>query len=338
MNSKSWTKSLMAQILFDNCLILAPDDTILARCGKWRYNKYLELGMAEVVDDDPPTIRLLFEPSGRIGVNDPFVIAAKPNMCCVCGVMEKLGRHHIVPQCFTKYMSLEARTDSGVRDMFAMCDPCHRHYEKIAHVRKCQIVEEHGLFIHGIPEDDYKRCTRAMTAAGAIILHASKIPDERFLNLLEIVEEFVGKKNLTIEEIEEARWYDIRKRPDYQNPWRAIAENTTYDELAKGWRQHFVDTMNPQHLPDCWSVDRKIDLDKVWVSERSRKGHKNGKKLYTRADRKRAKHEASKNNRLSEKQERILEEGRSKIRRTTRSQKERTGRVEGQASTPRHPG
>ena len=41
-----------------------------------------------------------------------------------------------------------------------------------------------------------------------------------------------------------------------------------YDEFAKDWRIHFVETMNPQFMPDEWKIDRKTRPTEVWIPPR----------------------------------------------------------------------
>jgi hypothetical protein len=59
---------------------------------------YLSRGLAERVGDDPPTIRLLFEPAGRRLPGDEYSVTDKENRCVRCGADQDYVRHHVVPQ------------------------------------------------------------------------------------------------------------------------------------------------------------------------------------------------------------------------------------------------
>jgi hypothetical protein len=55
---------------------------------------------------------------------------------------------------------------------------------------------------------------------------------------------------------------------------KMIAENVRdYNVFAIKWREHFIKTMKPQHMPEAWKVDRKVDLSQVWVPERMIRDH-----------------------------------------------------------------
>lgn len=100
--------------IYENCLILAPDDEPLCRCDKKKIDWYLSRNLAEVLQEDPAIIRLTFQPNGRgvsAGKGDPqvdnlYYVDYKPgkrNQCVVCGAEENYMRFHIVPskyRCF----------------------------------------------------------------------------------------------------------------------------------------------------------------------------------------------------------------------------------------------
>ena len=253
-------------ILFDNCLIQAPDGVNLSRCGTKKAEWYLGNDLADVVGHDPLTIRLRFEPSGRRGLGDPLLLDGKPNVCVACGTDEDLTRHHIIPYCFIRYMELEYKVDI-IRDIFPLCEDCHGEYEKISQTKRKKMAADLGVPLYGIPPEEMKRVRRAMGAAAALQKYRDKIPIARQQEMREIVKEFTGKSTLTDEDMTAVRKYKISERPDFVNFSKYVAEQVTdYSEFAKEWREHFVATMNPKHMPDAWKVDRKTK--DVWVPQR----------------------------------------------------------------------
>lgn len=252
--------------IFDNCIIQAPDGVNLSRCGMKKLRWYLNQGLADMVSSDPPTIRLRFEPSGRQGLHDPLLMDGKPNICVVCGTGEDLTRHHIVPYSFIRHMELEYKVDI-IRDIFPLCRKCHNDYEEKSQEKRHAMAEEMGVPIHGIRSEEVKKIRKAMGAAAAVHKHGKKMPETRKEELLAMVKDFLGKDEVTDEDLHILRKYQITQRDDYVNFSKHVAENVKdYNEFAREWRTHFVETMNPKYMPERWRVDRKTE--NVWIPAR----------------------------------------------------------------------
>jgi hypothetical protein len=227
---------------------------------------YVNQGLADQVCEDPPTIRLRFEPSGRRGLDDPLLLDGKPNVCVVCGCTENLTRHHIIPYCFIKYMALEYKVDI-IRDIFPLCRPCHNDYEAKSYEKRLKMADDMGVCVHGIANDEIRKVRHAMGAASALVHHKDKMPTERREELFQIVRDFIGKQEITDEDLNLVKRYKIKDREDYVNFSKFVAHGVAdYNEFAKEWRTHFVDTMQPKYMPDKWKIDRLTQ--NVWVPAR----------------------------------------------------------------------
>ena len=55
------------------------------------------------VDDDPVTVQLLFEPSGRPADKQDYYLNEKDNVCVVCGTDDSYIRKNIIPREYRKY-------------------------------------------------------------------------------------------------------------------------------------------------------------------------------------------------------------------------------------------
>ena len=89
-----------------DCVIEAPDGEILSsRAGPQKANWYLSKDLAEQVKEDPFTIRLKSEPSGRpVGVCDKYYQTPQKIRCVVCGQTESCVRKNIVPKEYRKHL------------------------------------------------------------------------------------------------------------------------------------------------------------------------------------------------------------------------------------------
>lgn len=254
--------------IFDNCIIQSPDGFDLSRCGRKKVKWYLDRGLAEQVSDNPIVIRLKFEPSGRRSLNDPFMLSGKPNVCMVCGTNENLTRHHIVPSSFVRHMSIEYKMDV-MKDILALCRPCHNIYEDKSQEKRTQMAEALGVDPHKIDYDKVRELQRVSGAAVALINHKNSIPEPRKSKLYSIIYAYAGIENITDEDlhiIKNEAMTTVKAFPTFSKFYAESVED--YNEFAKSWRIHFVETMNPKHLPEEWKIDRLTQPDEVWVPPR----------------------------------------------------------------------
>lgn len=90
--------------LYHNAKMLAPDGEPLCVCDNRKADWYVQKGLAEVVEEDPLTVRLRFEPSGRPeGVAGQYYLIVKSNVCVVCGAEDSYLRKYIVPHEYRRF-------------------------------------------------------------------------------------------------------------------------------------------------------------------------------------------------------------------------------------------
>ncbi len=253
--------------VFDNCIIQAPDGVTLSRCGIKKLKWYVSRGLAEQVGDNPPTIRLKFEPRGRDGLDDPLLTDGKPNICVVCGTPEDLTKHHIVPYSFVKHMAVDKKVDV-IHDIYPLCRYHHTEYERLSTERRKEMAEAFGVPLYGLDPDDLQPFARGVKSASALLRHGENIPDDRREMLLANVREFLKlDREPTLQELKNAANFRMKDHENYVNFSKHVAgQYEDLEQFAKEWRIHFMETMKPQFMPDNWSVDRGFSA--VWIPSR----------------------------------------------------------------------
>lgn len=257
--------------IYDNCIIQAPDGVNLSRCGLKKLNWYLRYNLADKISDNPPTIRLRFEPQGRQGLEDPLLLDGKPNICVVCGVDDELTRHHIVPYSFIRYMRVEYKVDI-IRDIFPLCRYCHNEYEKKSWDLRQEIARRMEIPIYGLSSEMLTNIRKATKAASALLRHRNSMPQQRIEHMESIVKDFLKVNELTTEQLASVSNQNIRERDDYTSFSKQVAEKITdYNAFAREWRTHFVETMKPRFMPEAWKIDRLTVAENIWVPDRMKK-------------------------------------------------------------------
>ena len=74
------------------------------------------------VADDPVTVQLLFEPSGRPVDEQNYYVSEKENVCVVCGADESYIRKNIIPREYRKYVCLSVYCRSMSYAISVLCN------------------------------------------------------------------------------------------------------------------------------------------------------------------------------------------------------------------------
>lgn len=244
--------------LYQNVDVRHPDGSLMFRTTYERAAWYLSKCLAAVISEDPLAIRLAFRPKGPGHANDPYFIQVFSNHCVVCGVSEKLSHHHIVPYGYRRYFPQESRkVGRWMYDVLLLCVPCHDRYERFAHELKEKIAKEYG-----VPASGTSTLTRedidVMRACAALGRHGDLIPEEKRAPMRAAVEKRFGRSDFSSEELFELK-SRVQRSVTYTPPGELIVPLIQdIDAFAVRWREHFLSTMKPKHLPQGWVADRRI--------------------------------------------------------------------------------
>lgn len=241
---------------YENYEVRHPDGFTMFFCNKKKIDWYLSRDLAEKIDDN--TIRLKIVPKGVGNVNDPYFMQSFKNICVVCGSIEHLTRHHIVPKWYRKHFPEEVKSHRAY-DVMPLCTFCHAKYEDCAHELKLKLAEKYDAPFHGIGMAYDSAMAHARGYANVILKFKHQIPAERMQKIEEEVKNYLGR-----EPTEEDLHRLMQLKPiDYskhiQHAQLVMAKVTDLDEFVQMWRRHFVETMSPKFMPQHWVVDRPAD-------------------------------------------------------------------------------
>uniref|UniRef100_UPI0037E85B14 exonuclease 3'-5' domain-containing protein 2 n=1 Tax=Semicossyphus pulcher TaxID=241346 RepID=UPI0037E85B14 len=253
--------------LYDNCFLHAPDGQPLCTCDKKKAKWYLDKGIGVLQSEDPFVVRLLFEPSGRPDSQQDYYLTAKENLCVVCGKADSYIRKNIVPHEYRRHFPTEMK-DHNSHDILLLCTSCHAASNVHDSFLKQQLVEEFAApqgCEEGVRtlEDSDRR--RVRSAARALLTAGDGLPEQRRDELQTLIKSFLSvneEQELTDEALQQAAGLETRIFNEAYVPHglkvvQAHAEQGLPGlmDLERRWRQHFLTTMQPRHLPPLWSVD-----------------------------------------------------------------------------------
>ena len=177
--------------IYENSMILAPDGEILCKWDKKKINWYLERNLATKISDDPLTIKLKFEPSGR-GVtafdgekfDDEFYVEYRINQWVVCGREENYLRFQIVPSEYRVYFPEKYKAHRSHDVLLVWFDWNEIAIKKQSDL-KTLLSKEYNVPRKLLNEDaQYKEDVNFFhRKARAVIRGKDKIPDERLRSM-----------------------------------------------------------------------------------------------------------------------------------------------------------
>ena len=256
--------------LYHNCMLEAPDGQQLCTSDVKKAQWYISKGLGYKVSDDPFTVRLKFEPSGRPqGEAGEYYLSVKPNICVVCGRDQSFLRKSVVPHEYRKYFPAVMK-DHQSHDVVLLCVSCHQQSNQLDSQLRKRLADMCGAPLGS--EADVKvranlELKRVRSAGRALQGNRGKqpgIPGDRLEELLTVLREHYHTNTVTDQIIDMAADCPVNEEnQNYVPHSRAVVQHFLERggllQLEVMWRQHFLRTMQPRHLPPLWSVHHQAD-------------------------------------------------------------------------------
>ncbi|KAM9989043.1 hypothetical protein ACTFIY_005103 [Dictyostelium cf. discoideum] len=132
------------RVLYDNCLMYSPDDVLLCSISKKKVEWYVSRQLADIIKEEPLSIKLKFQPHGEGHSGDDYYLAHKENICVVCGSTHKILRHSVVPHCYRQYLPEEIKSHSS-HDVLLLCCDCHANMDKRTQIMRMMIAKQYSV-------------------------------------------------------------------------------------------------------------------------------------------------------------------------------------------------
>lgn len=229
-------------------------------CHRKKAMWYVTRGLATEIQADPLVVRLNFEPNGPGHSGDPFFLQTRENLCVRCGKRRQLTRHHVVPYCYRRYFPDVLKSHSSM-DILPICEDCHEEYECHANLLKREIAAEMGLPPHicGVHVDSAR--IRALGFARTLTgVHKDKIPTDRKQIMMQVIRDYYGAgsdedhMNRALAEPYE----NLRVLGHVPVEKRIVERLSDLHSFVVRWRKHFIETMQPKHMPPHWDAFRPL--------------------------------------------------------------------------------
>ncbi|XP_074114909.1 exonuclease 3'-5' domain-containing 2 [Cotesia typhae] len=280
-NSKRANIPTRKEPLYHNCYLEAPDGETLCTCDRKKAEWYIMKELGVKVKEDPLTVRLKFEPSGRaLGQVGEYYTQVKLNQCVVCGAEDKFIKKNVVPREYRKYFPLVMKSHQS-HDVLLLCPRCHEISNRSdlamrqSLARMCNAPLSKPLTLRN---DQYHRKRELMSAVKVLRDNNPSIPRHRRKEMESRVLEFTGYDRITPEvtDIVHQKLMSDSTSSSHQvsKPLHGLRVVEYFTKSEKGlvelerlWREHFLNTMKPKYLPKLWSVHHNQERLEIRVGQ-----------------------------------------------------------------------
>jgi len=268
----------------ENWEVYHPNGTHMFTCGEKKATWYLERDLAVRTTDGK--IMLTFEPKGT-GFEDDEVFgkSVRETICVVTGIPDDLQRHHIVPYCYRTYFPEQYKSKNH-HDVVLINHENHSEYEQEATRYKDIIAGIYGVKTINELNVEYTGKLREIGRNNAILLNNihsifktyGKVSDKVRLEKLRQISKTIKIPFETICTYNYIQLYKlytllsddhVKKQTDFKQNYRMLYDHGYHIvqkldteekimEFVKLWRTHFIETMNPEFMPNGWSIDFRV--------------------------------------------------------------------------------
>ncbi|XP_012283463.1 exonuclease 3'-5' domain-containing protein 2 [Orussus abietinus] len=269
INNKPHKNSIPARNkpLYHNCYLEAPDGEVLCTCDRKKAEWYIAKGLGTIIQEDPLTVRLTFEPSGRaLGEVGKYYTQVKVNQCVVCGSSDKFIKKNVVPKEYRKYFP-EIMKSHQSHDILLLCPECH----EISNLHDLQLRKKLAVMcgaplFETLPHQWHKTSSdwRKLYSAVKALKNQNSLPAKRRPQIESVIVKCTGQKvTADLLDVLERQLKNGPMHPPLPSSYMPHGQAVVYHfqnnkggliELERLWREHFVRSMKPQYLPKLWSV------------------------------------------------------------------------------------
>lgn len=281
----------MKKPMYDNVFLTCPEHHVLGTISNKKAEWYIQKNLAAWVEEagDKRVLQLNFTPSGRVsdrenngGGDILYNTSAKRNCCVSCGSdAQGYSRHYIVPYSYRSFFPLHHKTHLP-HDIVILCPTCHVRAEQHSHWRMRRLEQEARRALPGsseLPHIVDQNLKQVRTAANALLKYRAQLPAKRIEEFEGYIREWGnGRGDVDAALLQTAAAIDYqRPNPKYVTGPSTIAyslglsdhgdthqehEEDKITQFVQAWRQHFLDVMQPRHLPPGWSVHAAVQSDR----------------------------------------------------------------------------
>lgn len=242
------------QQLYEHVKMFHPDGTLMCctsiKRAKWFINKELAHWITTNKE-----FQLNFVPAGYGKSSNPFYTQEYDNCCVCCGRRDNLNKHHVFPRVFRKHMPIMYKSSTSY-DVLPICLDCHEEYETEGNKLKASLAQDFlGIKKLEAPTDEAKINIKILRARKFLENLDENFQMVRNGKVIRPPENVIKKYQLLA---------SMEIHTQNADHWgKMIMDKVLFkkeeQKFVELWRQHFLDTMKPKHMPMHWHVHQPLE-------------------------------------------------------------------------------
>lgn len=268
----------------ENWKVYNPSGRHMFTCGEKKANWYLDKNLATIIGNKQ--IQFDFVPKGNgFEDNEEFGRGMRESRCVVGGIETNLQRHHIVPYCYRQFFPEKFKSKNH-HDVVLINDKKHSEYEQMANEYKDEIARIYDVKTINELNIDYTAKLREngrnysilLTVIHSLFTNYGRIPEEVKIEKLYYISNnsnipfntlinynYIQLYKLYLllkkEHNAEIQKFKDKNRFMFEHGYYIMQKLDTEEKIidfVKLWRNHFINTMQPEYMPYGWSIDFRI--------------------------------------------------------------------------------
>ena len=250
-------------LVYGNCKVYSSNGLLMFLCGFRKAKWYLKNYLAEVLEEEPLSIRLTFKTRGKGHFGQSFYLTQRPNYCVVCGMNEDLSRFHVVPKFYRKYLHPKFRKNYS-HDVVPLCTKCFNKTRSLYLELIEKLAENYDAPL-SVRHSSDEKLRLAQKSLSALVNYHERLPEVRVRLLQYFVEDYMKMK---IDEMPLVLMNDlldvpVPKKVDYNHHARILCSKLEEggDWFVNMWRSYFLEFAKPIFMPDDWDKKHNLEND-----------------------------------------------------------------------------
>ena len=260
----------MKKPMYDNIVMYGPQGDLLCTISQKKAFWYVRKNLGKWKDKKNSALQLLFTPKGKSSQPSTYNKTLKENICVCCGEAKHHMRHYVVPYCYRSLLPGKYKSHMS-HDVVILCPDCHVTCGQ--ETQKRQKTMENALRKDpetAMPLIPCRILYHTRSCALALLRHGDQLPPSKRVEFEELVKahnDMNGTDKLTNAIIQATSEIETKSPNAKYIPGAKLVvdriENNDemIGDFIRNWRIHFLETMQPRHLPKGWDVDNPVHSD-----------------------------------------------------------------------------